>query len=532
MNVRFAAYWCLVFALAVSPCLLSAEEPAVEPAKAKPVEAKDGAADKKPADGKTPDASAERKADDEYYELYRSLADTLDQVERNYVKPIDRRELMESAIKGVLGKLDPYSSYIGREEMTGFRNSVESQFGGIGIQITVEDGQIKVTSPLVGTPAYRAGIQSGDKIVKIEGEPAGKLTLDEAVRKLKGEVGSAVNLTVQHALSGKTDTYTIKRELIHIDTVLGDARKADDAWDYMLDADKRIGYIRLTAFSRDTAADLKKALEDLKARKLRGLILDLRFNPGGLLTSAIEICDLFIADGRIVSTKGRNTPERTWDAVKPGTFEDFPMVVLVNRYSASASEIVAACLQDHDRAIVIGERSWGKGSVQNVIELESGKSALKLTTASYARPNGHNIHRFPDAKETDEWGVKPNDGYELKLNDTDLAALVSHRRERDIVQAREQAAAGAKKDDEKAGDDKPADKPTDDKAEDKSSSEKKTSDEKPADEKPTDKDAADEKPSAEKSDEKKPDATTSPKYVDRQLQKAIEYLSTELARAP
>src|SRR5262249_25416853 len=155
---------------------------------------------------------------------------------------------------------------------------------------------------------------------------------------------------------------------IHVDTVLGDHRKADDSWDFLVDPEKRIGYIRLTAFSRDTAAELRKALESLETRKLRGLILDLRFNPGGLLTSAIEVADLFIADGRIVSTKGRNTDERVWDAVKPGTFEGFPMVVLVNHYSASASEIVAACLQDHSRAVVIGERSWGKGSVQNVIE--------------------------------------------------------------------------------------------------------------------------------------------------------------------
>ena len=154
-------------------------------------------------------------------------------------------------------------------------------------------------------------------------------------------------------------------------------------------------------------------MEDLKKRKLRGLILDLRFNPGGLLSSAIEVSNLFISKGRIVSTKGRNTPERIWDAHGSDAFEGFPMVVLVNRYSASASEIVSACLQDHQRAVIIGERTWGKGSVQNIIELEDGSSALKLTTASYRRPSGKNIHRFPDAKDTDEWGVMPDLGYEL-----------------------------------------------------------------------------------------------------------------------
>src|SRR5262249_46349963 len=162
------------------------------------------------------------------------------------------------------------------------------------------------------------------------------------------------------------------------------------------------------------AADLKQALDKLQQQNMRALILDLRFNPGGLLTSAVDVCNLFIKEGRIVSTTGRNTVERVWDATGSTKFGTFPMVVLVNQYSASAAEIVSACLQDHHRAVVIGERTWGKGSVQNVIELEDGKSALKLTTATYTRPNGHNIHRFPDAKETDEWGVKPDDGMEVK----------------------------------------------------------------------------------------------------------------------
>ena len=170
----------------------------------------------------------------------------------------------------------------------------------------------------------------------------------------------------------------------------------------------------------------------------------MRFDPGGLLSAAIEVSDLFVSEGRIVSTKGRNSPERTWDAHKEGTFEGFPMVVLVNRYSASASEIVAACLQDHKRAVVIGERTWGKGSVQNVIELEDGRSALKLTTASYRRPNGKNIHRFPDAKDTDEWGVMPDAGFEIKLSDSEMFALIQDRRARDILQpppAKDAAAA-------------------------------------------------------------------------------------------
>jgi carboxyl-terminal processing protease len=417
------------------PVVVAEESPAVESAPEKPAEA-----DAEKAAATKPDPA--RRAQDDY-ELYQMFIDTLDQVERNYVKDVSRRELLEAAIEGVLSKLDPYSSYIDRDEINRFKTTVESQFGGIGIQIGVEDGKIKVISPLAGTPAYKAGILAGDTIVEIDGKPVGDITLDEAVKRLKGEAGTAVSLTVQHADSTEKKTVAITREMIHVETVMGDRRKPDDSWDFMLDRDKHIGYIRLTSFSRDTTRDLTAALKELKEQGLRGLVLDLRFNPGGLLTSAVEISDLFLPSGRIVSTQGRNTAERTWEAVKEGTFDGFPMAVLVNRYSASASEIVSAALQDHDRAVVIGERTWGKGSVQNVIELEGGKSALKLTTAGYRRPNGHNIHRFPDAKETDEWGVMPNDGMELKLSDTEMAELLRIRRDRDILVAKNKAAAEA-----------------------------------------------------------------------------------------
>ena len=172
------------------------------------------------------------------------------------------------------------------------------------------------------------------------------------------------------------------------------------------------------------------ALGKLKKAGMKSLILDLRFNPGGLLSQAIAIVDMFVDKGRIVSTKGKNTPERVWDATESGTYKDFPMAVLVNRYSASASEIVSAALQDHKRATVIGERSWGKGSVQNVIEIKGAASALKLTTASYHRPSGKNIHRFPKAKTTDEWGVMPNDGFRIRLGLSEMQRYLDYRRDR------------------------------------------------------------------------------------------------------
>jgi carboxyl-terminal processing protease len=482
-----------------------------------PKSAKEAAASPAGEKGK-PDADAE------YYELYKLLADTMSQVEQNYVKDVNRRELMEAAIRGVLDKLDPYSNYISPDELNRFKTSVDSQFGGIGIQITIVGGQLKVLSPLVGTPAYNAGIQAGDSIIEIEGKSTENISIDDAVRRLKGEAGTSVTLTVVHPRGGKRATLTIGREIIQLPTVLGDTRKGE-SWDFMLDHDKKIGYVRITAFSRDTARDLEDAVEQLEKQGLRGLVIDLRFNPGGLLKSATDISDLFISDGVIVTTKGRNLTPRTVTARKAGTHEGFPIAILVNHYSASASEIVSACLQDHKRAVIVGERTFGKGSVQNVIDLEDGRSALKLTTASYWRPSGRNIHRFPDSKESDEWGVMPDKGYEVKLSDSELSELMRVRRDRDIVQGKPPAADAPK---DKDDGNKPADKAADKKATDKPA-------EKPAATKTSDQgkgESKDEKaaPEAPPSKPANKEAAESKPFVDRQLQKALDYLDGELAR--
>jgi carboxyl-terminal processing protease len=226
---------------------------------------------------------------------------------------------------------------------------------------------------------------------------------------------------------------TQTRELIQLDTVMGDSYDKDGKWNLMLDPENKIGYLRLTHFTSRSAAEVRDALKSLKKQGMKGLILDLRFNPGGLLEAAVDIADLFIDEGLIVSTDGRNSLHRTWTAKSFGTFTGFPMVVMVNHFSASASEILSACLQDHHRAIVVGERSWGKGSVQDVIDLEDGKSALKLTTASYHRPSGKNIHRFPDSKESDEWGVTPDAGYKIEFTPDEYRKYQEDRRARDII---------------------------------------------------------------------------------------------------
>ncbi len=372
--------------------------------------------------------------EEELYESMRLLIDSFDQVDRFYVKEINKRELVEAALRGMLEKLDPYSNYISAEDLVRFNSQVEQEFGGIGIQVGFDpQGRLQVATPLPGSPAYKAGIRAGDLISQIEGETTAGFDLEKAVKRLKGKAGVPVKLGIIHLGSNMIEELTVMREMVHVSSVLGDRYKPDGTCEFMLDPDKKIGYVRLTSFSRDSVKELRDAMTSLKTAGMKALILDMRFNPGGLLSAATEISDMFVEDGKIVSTKGRNTEEREWRAHKENTFAGFPMVVLVNGYSASASEIVSACLQDNNRAVVVGDRTWGKGSVQNVIEMEQGKCALKLTTASYHRPNGKNIHRFPGAKDGDEWGVMPNEGYRIVLPIDELKKYDEFRRARDVL---------------------------------------------------------------------------------------------------
>jgi carboxyl-terminal processing protease len=381
-------------------------------------------------------ARAEEPAKNEnYYELMQVFVDTFEQIDRNYVKDVDRKKLMQAAIRGMLDELDPYSSYIDPDQLTKFNQDVDQEFGGIGIQVQIdpETKRITVISPLPGTPAYKAGVKAGDVLMEIEGQSTKDFQIEDAVKLLKGPPGDEVTIGVMHQGESEIRRLKMKRDIIQVATVLGDKYKDNDDWDYLIDPKEKIGYIRLTHFSRRSGDELIGALRELQDQGMRGLVLDLRFNPGGLLSQAVRICDLFVDQGRIVSTKGRNTDEQIWDAHRSGTFNGFPMAVLVNRYSASASEIVSACLQDHERAKVVGERTWGKGSVQTVIEMEGGSSALKLTTASYHRPSGKNIHRFPNAKETDDWGVVPDEDYKVEFSTKQLRDYLDYRRDRDVL---------------------------------------------------------------------------------------------------
>ncbi len=388
-------------------------------------------------------ANAPSRENDRDYELVRLVVDVLHEVRNRYVSEVSpqrERKLVEDMINGGLERLDPHSSYINNRDLKQFNRNSKGKFGGIGVQVGYDRsnrGLLTVISPMVGTPAYEAGILAGDTIVKIDGKSTENMRIDEAVDMIQGDPEAPITLTVIHEGTKEPIDFVIRRSIIKVQSVLGDKRKADKSWDYFLDAKSKVGYLRINTFSETAAAEVKEVIVNLQKENAKGLIIDLRNNPGGLLRAAIEIADMFLTEGKIVSTRGRYQQEDIIEAKAEGTMllpvEKYPIAVLINRYSASASEILAAALQDHNRAVIIGERSYGKGSVQNIIDMENKSSALKLTTASYWRPSNKNIHRFPDSKDTDEWGVKPNLDYEVVLKDEERLEYLLDRSEKDII---------------------------------------------------------------------------------------------------
>jgi len=259
---------------------------------------------------------------------------------------------------------------------------------------------------------------------------------------LRGDDGQPVTLRVIRADEPEPIDYRLVRAIIHVDSVLGDSRQRDNSWNFLLGRHPGIGYVRINSFGEQTVAEFAAAMQALsKQQQCRGLIIDMRNNPGGLLTSARDICDMFIQSGQvIVTTKDRDRRTREeYRGTGRGLYQKLPLVVLVNRGSASASEIVAACLQDQGRAKIVGQRTWGKGTVQHVIPVEGGQSVLRLTTASYWRPNGANIHRFRQSKDDDSWGVSPDEGCEVAMDDKQFTAWLEERRRRDVVYPRGKA---------------------------------------------------------------------------------------------
>jgi len=382
--------------------------------------------------GAADDVADERR---EQYELMKLFVESFQQIESNYVTEVDRRELMEAAIRGMIRHLDQYSSYMTPGDVERFTQVVDQEFGGIGIHVNFQTGVLRVLSPLPGSPAAKAGIRSGDAILEVDGESVENFdVLSDAVKRIQGPIGRPVRLKVLHEGERReSEEITVVREVIQVPTIHGFRLNEDKQWNFMYSDEEEIGYIHLAHFSQRTSEELRTTLHELVDQGMNGLILDLRSNPGGLLDAAIEICDLFLKSGNIVSVQGRNVAHQSWDANEEGTLPEFPMAILVNRYSASASEVVSAALQDNQRAVVVGERTWGKGSVQNMIRLEEGNSQLKLTMATYHRPSGVNIHRMNAAGDEDDWGVRPDEGLEHRFDRRQFSQWVTAMRRREIL---------------------------------------------------------------------------------------------------
>ncbi len=375
------------------------------------------------------------------------FSNAIGEIKKYYVKPTDDKELFDNAIRGMLTGLDPHSSYLNEEEFKELQTSTSGEFGGLGIEVTMEEGVVKVITPLVDTPAFKAGIKSGDYIIKLGKESVQGLSLKDAVNLMRGKAGTTIELTVLRKGASKPLTFDLIREVILIKSVK--SKMLSDGY----------GYIRLTQFQALTGKDMLQAINQLKQQsngKLKGLILDLRNNPGGLLDSAIQVSDAFLGNNKsgkqelIVYTEGRLPGSKFTALANPGdVLDNAPIVVLINNGSASASEIVAGALKDNKRAIILGTKSFGKGSVQTVLALD-GKTGIKLTTALYYTPSGTSIQAkgiIPDivveevdvpkdaAKKTDATGFSEADlsGHILNKNSSENVTIKKENQIGDLI---------------------------------------------------------------------------------------------------
>ena len=353
-------------------------------------------------------------AENDVYKKIDLFGEVLEKINKEYVDEINQSESMDAAIDGLLQSLDPYSAYMSPEIFNEMQTETSGEFGGLGIEVNMESGVVKVISPIDDTPASRAGIKAGDYIIKIDDIQVQGKSLSEAVDLMRGPVGSSIILTVRRIGQKKALTFEIVREIIQIKSVKADLLK------------NNVGYIRLTSFNENSGDQIREQIREFeKNGNINSYILDLRNNPGGLLSQAIRISDFFLDNGEIVSTKSRKASEnRKWFAKKGDLIGGKTLVVLINYGSASASEIVAGALQDHKRAIILGENSYGKGSVQSIIPLKN-KGAIRLTVAKYYLPSGKSISEVgvsPDIEideDTDEFRIKTDTdnqlSYALKL---------------------------------------------------------------------------------------------------------------------
>lgn len=378
----------------------------------------------------------------EHHSYGRYFYDALETIHGQGLEPIDRQPLFDAAIRGMTSQLDQHSGFISRKNRQVYQSELDQHFSGVGIEVhyDAEKKRIVVANTIVGHPhpAHDAGMRRGDQIVAVDGVSVAGKPLDEAMQLIKGPAGETVRVSVLHEGETKPVEFKIERQDIQVDSVVGDVRRDDSSWSYLLDTKPPIAYVRIKSFGEGMSQQLRTVLEKLQTEgKLQALVVDVRDDPGGYLEEADNVCDLFIKSGVIVSTRSRKddlTGEQNIEvrhASRNGPFTTVPMAVLVNGDSASASEIFAACMQDHARAVIVGSRSYGKGSVQKMYPMESGESILKLTTASYWRPSGKNIHKGKSAKENEDWGVRPDTGYDLPLTEEEEKKRREARSDRD-----------------------------------------------------------------------------------------------------
>ncbi|MFH1282473.1 MAG: S41 family peptidase [bacterium] len=374
-----------------------------------------------------------QSAFDRGYEQIKILIDIIGYVKANYVEEVETKNLIYGAASGMVRVLDPFSQFMEPDVHKEMKIETEGKFGGLGIRIAIRDKWLTVITPIPGTPAYREGIMPNDKIIEIEGKSTKDITLQEAVKQLRGKPGTKVNITVAREGNDDSMKFVITREWINIKSVV--SKMLEDS----------VGYVRLIEFSKNTGIDMNKAIKELSSKGMRGLVLDLRNNPGGLLYVAVDVCKEFLGNGKlIVYTQGRDPNDRKdFTAEGDALMPDIPLAVLVNSGSASGSEIVAGALQDHKRAIIIGSETFGKASVQSVIPLTDG-SGLRLTTARYYTPSGRSIHRN---EETGKGGITPDIIVEID-NETEIKL----RAQNELIYAKDKNPKSQVKEEEKVQD--------------------------------------------------------------------------------
>lgn len=362
MRNSFKIVWIVIFIFTLNPCYLHAQK--------------------------------EEKLDpDIFYQDFEELINIIKEIQNKYVDEVGLRALLMNAYKGMLAGLDPYSQFIDSKNLEELKIETEGEFDGLGIEVIIKDGFLRVLTPIVDSPAFRAGVYIGDVIIKIDGKSTKNISIREAIEMLRGKTHTEVTITVIHEGESEPVDITIERAKIHLNSTRGTR---------IVDEEAKIGYIAITSFQDNTTDDLDVAVKELEEQGMESLVLDLRFNPGGLLNIAVDMADKFIKKGLIVSTKGRHKSQHhEYKAHRSKTYKNFPLIILVNNGSASASEIVAGAVKDHKRGLLLGTKTFGKGSVQSLIPIKNKKSALKLTTAKYYTPSGAMIHGVgiePDIK--------------------------------------------------------------------------------------------------------------------------------------